>query len=322
MLLGFDAGHATISAADDCHAFTATARVIPDETRPHDLAFDLFDERASTLCGSKPTQPPVAITGQGTGKLTLHLRDASVADFFFVLNAISPHDAFIIEPGVKGRVSVDLDNVTAAEALMTVRKSGAAFVGPGPLHRVCRAECGAPTATSKKYDGEPITINVRDADVIDILRTLEEVTGLKISAPRTLDGRIGILAEDMSWDRIFAGIVSAFRLTYTIEGHHVTLGSGTAISLANVAKARSTSYRRPWASLRDFAKVGADDIHLAALASSGDMWTAYAYVPGSSRTLLPLEIGRKLFDASVTSVGPTGVTLKTSDGRAIVLPLP
>jgi len=319
---GFDAGHAALSAAGDCHAFTVTAPVIPDDSRPHDLAFDLFDERAAALCDSQSTQPPVAVSGKGNGKLTLHLRDADVADLFYVLNAISPQDAFVVEPGVKGRVNIDLENVTAAEALAAIAKSGAAFVGPGPLHRVCRIACTAPTATSKKYSGELITLTVRDADILDILRVLEEISGLKVSVSRTLDGHIGVFAQDMQWDRVFDGIVSAFHLTYTIEGNHFILGHGTPISLANAAKAHSVSYRRPWTSLRDFEKVGTDDIHLAALVSNGDTWSAYAYVPGSARTFRPIDVGGKLFDASVTAIGPAGVTFKTGDGREIVLPLP
>lgn len=319
---GFDAGHVITAAAGDCHAFTATAHVVPDESRPHDLAFRLFDERASALCNAKPAQPPVAISGHGTGTLTLHLRDAEVADFFFVLNSISPHDAFIIEPGVKGRVNADLENVTAAEALAEVKKSGAAFVGPGPLHRVCPAACGAPTASSKKYDGAPISLSVRDAEVLDILRVFEKITGIAISVPRTLDGRIGVFAQDEPWDRVFEGIVSAFHLTYTLKGDRIIIGHGDTISVARAAEAHVSDDRRPWATLRDFERVGADDIHLAALAGTGDTWNAYAHLPGSPRTLVPLEPGRKLFDATVTAIGPTGVTLKTSGGRTTVLSLP
>jgi hypothetical protein len=319
---GFDAGHVATSKTGDCYAFSATAPVASDEERPHGLAFDLFDERASTLCSANVTQSPIPIRSKGTGKLTLHLRDADVADFFLVLNAISPHDAFIVEPDVKGRINVDLDSVTAAEALAAVRKAGVAFVGPGPLHRVCRAECGAATATSKKYDGELITLTVRDAGILDLLRTFEKITGLTISVPRTLEGHIAVFAQDLPWDRIFDGLVSAFHLTYRIEGDHVSLGTGTPIALADAGKAHSASYRRPWSALRDLASAGADDIHLAALAGSGGTWSAYAYAPGSSRTLLPLDPGRKLFDASIAAVGPAGVTLKTTRGQTIILPLP
>jgi len=319
---GFDGGHARTTPAGDCTAFTAAARVVPDASRPHGLAFDLFDERAAALCDSKSAQHPVAITGKGSGNLTLHLRNAGVADFFLALNAISPQEAFIIEPDVKGRVSVDLENVTPEEALAAVKKSGAAFIGPGPLHRVCRAACGPPTATSKSYDGEPITMTLRDADVIDILRTFAEITGLTISVPRTLNGRIGIMANDMPWDRIFHGIASAFHQTYRIDGQHVIFGTGAAISLDEAAKTHAAAYRRPWAEIRDVEKVGSDDIHLAALAANGDHWTAYFYAPGSSRTILPLVFGQKLFDATVTAVSTNGVTLRTLDGRTIVLPLP
>src|SRR5207248_1544235 len=124
------------------------------------------------------------------------------------------------------------------------------------------------------------------------------------------------------WDRVFDEMVSALGTTYTLKGDHIIIGSGDTISVADAVKAQIPAYRRPWASLRDFEKVGADDIHLAVLASNGDTWRAYAYGPGSARTLLPLEPGRKLFDATVTAIGPGDVSLKTAGGRTIVRPLP
>jgi hypothetical protein len=316
---GLDRSHIERSKLGDCQAFVASGRVQATTNDSHSLAFDLFDERAATLCSANASLTQTAISSHGTGNLTLHLRDINIADLFYVLNAISPSDGFIVEPDLKGRVIADLENVTVAEALEAMRKSGAAFIGPGPLHRVCRTDCGAPSATSDKYAGEPISLTLRDADVIDILRTFEQITGLTISVPRELTGRISIFAQDTPWDRLFDGIVSAFHLTYAIEKTHVTIGRG-AISTSDAAKAHGSAYRRRWSEIRDVYRVASDDLHLAAIAGADGKWTAYAYAPGSSRTLLPLKPGGKLLDGTITAISATGVTMIS--GKTVGLPIP
>src|SRR5205823_5277660 len=86
------------------------------------------DERTSALCRANTNPAPLVLANRGTGTLTLRLRDVDVAEIFHALNAISPNDGFIVEPGVNGRVTVDFDRVTIAEALAEARKSA---VGSG-----------------------------------------------------------------------------------------------------------------------------------------------------------------------------------------------
>lgn len=326
---GFDVTGIEWSPAGDCRAFTATARLTAGQSETHGVATkEIFDERLTSMCGANLRPAAIAVTARGSGNLNLHFRDADIAEFFHVMNDLVPAEGFVVEPGVTGRVNVDIDGATFDETLAAFRSAGVAFVGPGPLHRVCNADCGEPTTPKQKsYDGEPITVTVKDAEVTDLLRTFESITELEFYLPRDFHANVSVFAHDMPWDLVFDGIFSSIRLTYVIEKTHVYLGRGSDVRKADHPgmvrfEKPAVPDRRRWLSEPDASRLGVDDIRLAALVRADGPWKAYLHVPGSPGDLVALDPGTALFDGLVLAVDPNGVTLRTTAGREVVVTLP
>lgn len=70
-----------------------------------------------------------------------------------------------------------------------------------------------------EFTGEPITIDVLNADIKDLMNTFSALTGSKIVVePNAADARITITAKGTPWDEVLDRIARENGLTITIEG--------------------------------------------------------------------------------------------------------
>ena len=308
------------SPAGDCHAFTASARLTATDEDPGDaLPMDMFIARDAKPCdGALPLA--TSVSKKGSGPLTLRLRNVDVSTVFRALNDLSPADGFVVEPGVTGRVNVDFENVTVDDALVALSAARVAFATPGPLHRICKAACGEPTVQPQQHKGEPLAFSIAEADVIDVLRFLEEVAGLRMHASRDLNGDISIFVTEAPWDAVFDGIVSAFHRTYTIDKTDVYIGDRTtavplADHFASVSSTRSLVEHDP-------RKIAAADFRLAGIGGANGTWKGYGRILGSAKVVFVADKAASLLDASVAAIDADRVTLRTTSGRDVVVTLP
>lgn len=313
---GFDGGKVEWSALADCRAFTAVARLSAMKANEDTTPYDLFDERTSALCNAKAAVAAKPIAAKGTGKLTVRARDIDAATLFLLLNELDPAQGFLVEPGVTARVDADFDRVTLENVFTALRENGVANVGPGAFHRVCKAEC-APLR-EQKWEGEPISMLLSGADVLDVFRVLHDVTGLEIRA-RSLTGTVSIYARDVEWDRIFAALVAAAGKTYTIEGATVRLDREDAVPIDTLVA--SPGGTRGTLIERDPKNIAVEDLRLAAIVSDGESAMAWARVPGSAKLLFRLEPGLALYDGTVESIAADKVVVRAGNGRQIPLSL-
>ncbi len=325
---GLDVTGIDWSPAGDCHAFTATTRLTAGQSETHGLVTkEIFDERLAALCSSNVRSAATAVAARGSGNLRLHFRGVDVAELFHVMNDLLPADGFVVEPGVTGRVNVDIDGATLDETFAALRSAAVAFPGPGPLHRVCKADCGQTTTSKQKsYDGEPISMTIKDAAVTDLLLTFGSIAGLEFYGPRDLQANISVFAREMPWDLVLDGIFSSIRLTWVIEKTHVYVGREPDVRKADHPgtvrlERHAVPGRRRSLSEPDPSRLGVDDIHLAALVRADGPWKAYVHVPGSPGDLVALDPGIALFDGRVESVDSNGVTLRTTSGREVIVAL-
>lgn len=284
------------------------------------------------------TFSPAVVEAEGSA-LTLRLREIDLTHVFFVLNDLTS-ESFVIDSGVEGRLSVDLENAPLEKALAAVRSAGV-VVGPGPLHRVSRAGSPpAPAAPSQaSYTGEKISVSIENADLPNIVCVLgglpnrETVTArglgiisrkqnpeFKVLVPRGLQGRVSIFSSDLPWDQTLDGLLAPLGLISVLDEDGLFVGRGPEAdvrSQADAVDACQTSSEPGATSPLSESLSGLDaaGLELVGLAWKGNAWKAYAYAPG--RRLLSLETGQKLRDASVTDVGPTGVVFTTDEGRAV-----
>ncbi|MEK6371643.1 MAG: type IV pilus secretin PilQ [Acidobacteriota bacterium] len=92
------------------------------------------------------------------------------------------------------------------------------------------------SATEKVYTGEPISLNLKDADVKDVLRTFAQLTGLNIAVDPQVTGSVTVDFADVPWDQALEIILRQNGLDYILEGNVMRVG--TISRLAEEANAR------------------------------------------------------------------------------------
>ena len=68
------------------------------------------------------------------------------------------------------------------------------------------------------YRGEPISMNLHDADVVDMIKTFGELTGVSFVIDPTVRGTVSLNFADVPWDNAFHAILQSQGLAYTKEG--------------------------------------------------------------------------------------------------------
>jgi hypothetical protein len=320
---GFDSGKVELTTAGDCQAFTVTSPLTEGKGESAVVFGNgLFDHEARALC-SPAGRATTSVTARGSARpdaITLRMRGVELAEVFRALS-LATAESFIINADVKGRLDVDVVDATPDEVLAALRKTGVTISG-GPLHYVCRANCRGGTS-SGNYEGEPLNLELNDAEARDVLCLFHEVTGLKMTGPPIRE-RLSVFTHDVPWDQILDGLLGAIGLTYSLEGNLVVLGPAGAETTPHANRVDPCSdrgeYRRPWWKPQRVDALSVADLKLAGVARTGSKWTAFAYGPGAS-LLLTLERDSKLADGEVVEITADGVTLR-GDGAPVVLRLP
>lgn len=72
--------------------------------------------------------------------------------------------------------------------------------------------------------GEPISINLKDADLKDVLNTFAALTGYDVAMSKDLEGvRVDMNVQDMPWDEALRKMAADHGLTVVIEGKKITV---------------------------------------------------------------------------------------------------
>lgn len=81
------------------------------------------------------------------------------------------------------------------------------------------------SAGPRVFNGEPISLNLKDADLQDVLRTFAELTGLNIAVDPGVRGLVTVDFVDVPWDQALDLILRQNGLTWTIEGNVMRIGT-------------------------------------------------------------------------------------------------
>jgi type IV pilus assembly protein PilQ len=71
----------------------------------------------------------------------------------------------------------------------------------------------------RQYFGEPITMSLRDADLVETLRSFAVISGLNIVIQPGVRGSVTVQLEDVPWDQAFEQILKINGLGYELEGN-------------------------------------------------------------------------------------------------------
>jgi type IV pilus assembly protein PilQ len=84
--------------------------------------------------------------------------------------------------------------------------------------------------SEKVYTGEPIDLNLKDAEIKDVLRTFSNLTGLNIAVDPGVQGFVTVDFVGVPWDQALEIILKQNFLTYVLEGNVMRIGYTTRIA--------------------------------------------------------------------------------------------
>lgn len=100
------------------------------------------------------------------------------------------------------------------------------------------------SGTQRTFNGEPISLNLKDADIKDVLRTFAELTGLNIAVDPGVTGSVTVDFVDVPWDQALDLILRQNGLTFVLEGNVMRIGTIERIAAETAATRRLADEER------------------------------------------------------------------------------
>ena len=105
-----------------------------------------------------------------------------------------------------------------------------AFAAPGSSAAEKPRKAGGGVSPSRSADrqarpvGDPISLDLKDADVKDVLRTFAELTKINIALDPDVRGSVTVQLHDVPWDQALDVILRMNGLGYVLEGRILRIG--------------------------------------------------------------------------------------------------
>ena len=93
----------------------------------------------------------------------------------------------------------------------------------------------------KRFTGEPISLELKDADIKDVLRTFAKITGLNVVVDPDVTGSVTVNLENVPWDQCLDLILKINRLDYVVENNVLRVAR---IDRLTQEKAQQAAYRK------------------------------------------------------------------------------
>jgi type IV pilus assembly protein PilQ len=153
-------------------------------------------------------------------------------DFVFVQPTYKP------KADAKAETSADAKPATAPSA-ETAQKAAQVFAMNNPQQQPAAATTGSPMAAVNfaaeqhqagqvqgvtvkdrpKYTGEPISVNLKDADIKDFFRLIHEISGLNIVLDPGVSGSLTLVLDDVPWDQALDIVLKNNGLDRQLDGN-------------------------------------------------------------------------------------------------------
>jgi type IV pilus secretin PilQ/predicted competence protein len=115
-----------------------------------------------------------------------------------------------------------------------------------PNGTVLSTGAGGRTLSSgeKVYTGEPLSLNLKDADLKDVLRTFAQLTGLNMAIDQSVTGSVTVDFVDVPWDQALEIILRQNSLAYQLEGNVMRVGTAARLGEESEANRRLAEQER------------------------------------------------------------------------------
>lgn len=100
------------------------------------------------------------------------------------------------------------------------------------------------TPGQRVFTGEPISLNLKDADIKDVLRTFAQLTGLNIAVDPGVSGSVTVDFADVPWDQALDLILRQNGLAYVLEGNVMRVGTIERLAAETQAQRRLAEEER------------------------------------------------------------------------------
>ncbi len=90
-------------------------------------------------------------------------------------------------------------------------------INPGESRTISRSD--------RVFTGDPIDLELTQADIRDVLRTFAELTGLNIAIDPNVSGQVTVSFDDVPWDQALDVILRQNNLTYVLDGNVMRVGT-------------------------------------------------------------------------------------------------
>jgi type IV pilus assembly protein PilQ len=101
---------------------------------------------------------------------------------------------------------------------------------PGPF------ESRAIGQTERQYTGEPLSLNLKDADIKDTLQKFSELTNLNIVLDPDVRGTVTVSLTDIPWDQALELILKINGLGYVLEGNVMRIAATQKLASEETAR--------------------------------------------------------------------------------------
>ena len=140
------------------------------------------------------------------------------------------------------------------------------------------ASSPAPQQATKKYTGEPISVNLKDVDLKDFFRLIHEISGLNVVLDPTVQGRLTLVLDDVPWDQALDIVLQNNGLDNQLQGNVLRIATRETLrreaeQTRDLAKAQNEAVPSITATRRlSYAKASAVTLTLKRfLSSRGDI---------------------------------------------------
>lgn len=96
----------------------------------------------------------------------------------------------------------------------------------------------------RQFNGEPLSLSLKEADIKDVVRTFAELTGLNIAVDPGVTGSVTVDFVDVPWDQALDLILRQNGLTYILEGNVMRIGTIDRLAAETAATRRLAEEER------------------------------------------------------------------------------
>jgi type IV pilus assembly protein PilQ len=100
------------------------------------------------------------------------------------------------------------------------------------------------STNQKVYTGEPLSLNLKEADIRDVLRTFADLTGLNIAVDPDVQGKVTVNFNEVPWDQALDIILRQNSLNYVLEGNVLRVGKVDRLASEQQAQRRLEEEQR------------------------------------------------------------------------------